>query len=51
MRERGGGHIVNIGSVAGRIGVPFEAAYSASKFALAGFTEALAIEARPFGKC
>ena len=44
MLARGQGHIVNIGSVAGRIGAPFEAAYSASKFAVTGFTEALAIE-------
>src|SRR5204863_3785944 len=44
MVERRRGHIVNVGSVAGRIGAPFEAAYSASKFAVTGFSEALAIE-------
>lgn len=49
MLERRRGHIVNIGSVAGRLGAPFEAAYSASKFAVVGFTEALAVEASPFG--
>lgn len=49
MLERLRGHVVNVGSVAGRLGAPFEAAYSASKFAVVGFTEALAIEAAPFG--
>jgi short-subunit dehydrogenase len=49
MIERRHGHIVNVGSVAGRLGVPFESVYSASKFGLAGFTEALAVEMEPFG--
>lgn len=43
MRESGG-VIVNVASVAGRIGNPTEAAYSASKFALSGFSEAMATE-------
>ncbi len=38
------GVIVNVGSVAGRIGVPTEAAYCASKFALSGWSEALAVD-------
>lgn len=49
MLERGEGRIVNVGSIAGRIGAPFEAAYSASKFALAGYTEALAAEVHGTG--
>jgi len=49
MVERRRGHIVSIGSIAGRIGAPFEAAYSATKFALAGLTEALSVELAPFG--
>jgi short-subunit dehydrogenase len=44
MIERGRGHIVVVGSIAGRIGAPFEAAYSASKFGQVGLTEAIAIE-------
>lgn len=49
MIERGRGHIVNIASIAGLLGTPFEAAYAASKFAVVGFSEALAVEAAPFG--
>jgi NAD(P)-dependent dehydrogenase (short-subunit alcohol dehydrogenase family) len=49
MREQGGGCIINIGSLGGRIGLPFQSAYSASKFALEGLTEALRVEVRPFG--
>jgi short-subunit dehydrogenase len=40
MRGKGGGRIVNISSIGGRIAVPHMAAYSASKFALAGFSDA-----------
>ncbi|HLX88101.1 MAG TPA: SDR family NAD(P)-dependent oxidoreductase [Acidimicrobiales bacterium] len=49
MIERGRGHIANVASIAGLLGTPFEAAYAASKFAVVGFTEALAVEAAPFG--
>jgi 3-oxoacyl-[acyl-carrier protein] reductase len=49
MVSRRRGHIVNVASVAGRLGAPFEAAYSASKFAVVGFTESLAAEVRPLG--
>jgi len=49
MLERRRGHIVNVASIAGRIGAPMEAAYSASKFAMVGFTEALAFEVGPVG--
>jgi short-subunit dehydrogenase len=44
MRDRQHGHIVMMGSIAGRLGVADEAAYSASKFAVTGFAEALALE-------
>jgi short-subunit dehydrogenase len=49
MLERRRGHIVNIGSIAGRIGAPFESVYSAAKFAVSGLSEALAVECAPFG--
>jgi len=41
MRAKDGGRIVNISSIGGRIAVPHMAAYSASKFALAGFSDAM----------
>jgi 3-oxoacyl-[acyl-carrier protein] reductase len=49
MIARRDGHIVTIGSIAGRIGSPFEAVYSATKFAGVGLTEALATEVEPYG--
>ncbi len=49
MRRQRAGTIVNIGSLAGLISIPFQAAYSASKYAVEGLTEALSAEARPFG--
>lgn len=49
MVERRSGHIVNVASVAGRLGAPFEAAYSASKFAVVGFSESLAAEMGALG--
>jgi NAD(P)-dependent dehydrogenase (short-subunit alcohol dehydrogenase family) len=42
--QRGGGVIINVSSIFGKRGVPFETAYCASKFALAGFSEALRAE-------
>jgi NADP-dependent 3-hydroxy acid dehydrogenase YdfG len=44
MRDHNFGHIVNIGSIAGRRGEYTLAGYCASKFAMAGFTEALRVE-------
>lgn len=49
MREQRAGYIVNVGSMAGQVGVPCQGLYSASKSAVAGLTEALRLEVRPFG--
>jgi short-subunit dehydrogenase len=49
MIERGRGHLVMLASIVGRIGAPLEAGYSASKFAMVGFSEALAMEIKPKG--
>lgn len=49
MRTQHDGRIVLVSSIAGVIGIPFQAYYSASKFALEGFAEALAYEVAPFG--
>jgi short-subunit dehydrogenase len=48
MVERRHGHVVAIGSISGRIGSPFEAGYSASKFAVTGLVEGLSVELRPY---
>jgi NAD(P)-dependent dehydrogenase (short-subunit alcohol dehydrogenase family) len=48
MRAQGGGRIVLMSSLGGVIGIPFQAFYSVSKFALEGFGEALAYEVAPF---
>jgi NAD(P)-dependent dehydrogenase (short-subunit alcohol dehydrogenase family) len=49
LRASGGGHIVNISSLGGFVGLPFGGLYSASKFALEGLSESLRLEARAFG--
>jgi short-subunit dehydrogenase len=49
MRAQGSGYIVNISSIGGLAGLPFQALYSASKSAIEGLTEALRMEVKPFG--
>tara|TARA_Y100001934_G_scaffold185667_1_gene219232 strand:+ start:399 stop:1247 length:849 start_codon:yes stop_codon:yes gene_type:complete len=49
MREQGSGCIINVSSIAGRISMCATSAYSASKFALEAFTEALAGEVKAHG--
>ena len=49
MRAQACGQIINVGSIAGLIPVPFQGAYSASKSALQSLTEVLRMEVKPFG--
>jgi short-subunit dehydrogenase len=49
MRENGGGRIVNISSIGGKIGVPHLAPYCASKFALTGVSTSLRAELARYG--
>lgn len=49
MRQIGRGKIINVSSVSGMLAMPTMASYSASKYALEGFSEALWYEARPLG--
>ncbi len=49
LRKQGGGHIINVSSLAAVVGLPFSGLYSASKFALEGMSESLRHETRPFG--
>jgi len=51
MRERDRGHLLHVGSVAGRRALPGNAAYSASKFGLRGFHEVLRVELRGTAVC
>jgi NAD(P)-dependent dehydrogenase (short-subunit alcohol dehydrogenase family) len=48
MRNQGGGTIINFSSIGGLMGLPFQSYYSAAKFALEGFSEALRLEVRQF---
>jgi NAD(P)-dependent dehydrogenase (short-subunit alcohol dehydrogenase family) len=49
MRRQGGGRVLLVSSIGGIVGIPFQAFYSASKFAMEGYGEALAYEVAPFG--
>ena len=49
MRRQGRGKIINLSSLGGLVGLPFQGAYSASKYAIEGYSEALRCEAAPFG--
>ena len=49
MRKARKGKIINLSSIGGVMGLPYQGFYSASKFAIEGFTEALAAEVTGFG--
>ena len=49
MRAQRSGHIFNLSALGGFIGYPILSLYSASKFAVEGFSESLALEVAPFG--
>ncbi len=49
MRERGAGTVVNLSSVVGITGSPYEGLYSATKHAVEALSEALYFEVKPFG--
>jgi len=49
MRRQGSGRIICFSSIGGRMGLPFQGFYSASKFAVEGFAESLQMEAGEFG--
>jgi butyryl-CoA dehydrogenase len=44
LKDSGAGHVVNISSVFGLLGIPSQSAYNAAKFAVRGFTDALRME-------
>lgn len=48
MRKAGGGTIINISSIGGLMGLPFQSIYSASKFAIEGLSEGLRMELKPY---
>ncbi|MFF3516545.1 SDR family NAD(P)-dependent oxidoreductase [Streptomyces sp. NPDC002573] len=49
LRRQGGGHIIQISSLGGRIGSPGMTAYQSAKWAVGGFSEVLATEVAPLG--
>src|ERR1700722_47338 len=49
LRQQGSGHIIQITSVGGRSAFPGLSGYHAAKFAVEGFSEALALEVKPLG--
>ena len=49
MRKKEKGLIINVSSIGGVLGLPFQGTYSATKFAVEGMTEALRMEVKSFG--
>lgn len=48
MRKQGSGKIINFSSIGGLMGLPYQGIYSAGKFAIEGFSEALRMEVKEF---
>ena len=49
LRRQGGGHIIQVSSIGGRLATPGLSAYQAAKWAVGGFSEVLAKEVAPLG--
>jgi NAD(P)-dependent dehydrogenase (short-subunit alcohol dehydrogenase family) len=49
LRAQGGGHIIQVSSIGGRLATPGLSAYQAAKWAVGGFSEVLAAEVGPLG--
>jgi NAD(P)-dependent dehydrogenase (short-subunit alcohol dehydrogenase family) len=49
MRKHKSGNIINVSSIAGRIGFPASSAFVSSQFAIEGLSEAMRFELKPFG--
>src|SRR6202522_2671439 len=49
MRKQKSGHIFQVSSVGGRLGIPGNTAYHAAKWAVGGFSDSLAMQVAPFG--
>src|SRR6202167_635554 len=49
MRKQKSGHIFQVSSVGGRLGIPGNTPYHAAKWAVGGFSDSLAMEVAPFG--
>jgi len=49
MRQQRYGYIINFSSIMGLLAVPFQSAYTSSKFAIEGFTETLSMEVKDYG--
>ena len=49
MRAHGPALVIVLGSIAGRLSIPFQSHYSATKFAVEAYVEALRLEGRPYG--
>ncbi|HEY3340605.1 MAG TPA: SDR family oxidoreductase, partial [Anaerolineae bacterium] len=49
MRQQGAGRIINIGSIGGKLAMPVNGTYSATKFAVEALSDALRLEVAPFG--